>query len=479
MECASVHCLCRLVVSSIGTSEDRDCMLNLGLPPLCTKHTCPFLFCDSIQRWCREKDFKWTNEACLAAARSGHLDTLKYLVEEGCNLVGEQLNIYNSAARGGHAHVLRYLSECDVVKFVWDSQKSFQKAVARSFRSVSGKADFLAEVLDICEDAYISVDDLIRFILLGRKHFRLVEKYFVRVKGYPNIDLEELANPSMVVDAAVEMGSIYMVYWLLGKGFPCDDDTVLSCALQFGHLELLTTLISRGVKWTESSDRRGFQVAATENRVDDIETCMAQPGGGTIFENGRGGDLCSKAAESGASRARRFALEQTKGHKDDDICWNAVQTGKLEVVKVAVEGRAPLSSNCADSAVEGWDERILEYLIVSECPIGDDPFDLAANCDHDDMLNTLVSCKVLPVSPALVEGVVASESCELVEWALEVCDIVSDETLFRAAELFDHEPLKLLYTKVHDAQWRKVYPKLLCKAACDDVKGWIKSTKTW
>lgn len=157
----------------------------------------------------------------------------------------------------------------------------------------------------------------------------------------------------------------------------------------------------------------------------------------------------------------------------------AVQTGKLEVVKAAVEGGAPLSSNCADSAVEGWDERILEYLIVSECPIGDDPFDLAAKCDHDDMLDTLVSCKVLPVSPALVQGVVASGSCELIEWALGVCDKISGETLLRAAELFDQEPLKLLYTKVDETRWRNVYPNLLRKATFVDVKGWIESTKTW
>lgn len=239
---------------------------------------------------------------------------------------------------------------------------------------------------------------------------------------------------------------------------------------------LLTTLISRGRKWTESSDRRGFQVAAAENRVDDIETCMAQPGGGTIFRNGRGEDLCSKAAESGASEALKFALKKTMGHKDD-IYWNAVQTGKLEVVKVAVEGGAPLSSKCVASAVEGWDERILEYLIVLECPIEDDPFELAAKCEHDDMFNTLVSCKVLPVSPALVQGVVASESCELIEWALGVCDKISDETLFRADELFDQEPLKLLYTKVDETRWRKVYPNLLYKATCDDVKGWIESTR--
>lgn len=41
---------------------------------------------------------------------------------------------------------------------------------------------------------------MLRLVLLGRKHFGLVEEYFVRVKGYPNnIDLEELATPSMVI----------------------------------------------------------------------------------------------------------------------------------------------------------------------------------------------------------------------------------------------------------------------------------------
>lgn len=85
--------------------------------------------------------------------------------------------------------------------------------MACKFKSVSRKAEFLAEVLDICEDAYISVNDLIVFVLLGREHFCLVEKYLVRVRGYPN---KELATPSMVVDAAVETGSMYMVDWLMG-----------------------------------------------------------------------------------------------------------------------------------------------------------------------------------------------------------------------------------------------------------------------
>lgn len=33
--------------------------------------------------------------------------------------------------------------------------------------------------------------------------------------------------------------------------------------------------------------------------------------------------------------------------------------------------------------------------------------------------------------------------------------------------------------KVDETRWRKVYPKLLYKATCDDVKGWIESTKTF
>lgn len=292
-ECLVVNswCVVRAVLCfrGVGTSEGRDTAgeRSLWLTDI-SRHSPPcvlnmFALCSSaiqIQRWCREKDFKWTNEACLAAARSGHLDTLKYLVEEGCNLVGEQLNIYNSAARGGHAHVLRYLSECDVVNFVWDSQKAFERAVACNLKSVIEKAEFLAEVLDICEDAYIFLNDLIRFILLGRKHFCLVEKYFVRVRGYPHEELEELATPSMVVDAAVKVGSIYVVDWLMGKGFPCDADTILSYALQFGHVGLLTTLISRGRKWTESSDRRGSRWPLP--RIGSMTWSLAWPSPGEV-----------------------------------------------------------------------------------------------------------------------------------------------------------------------------------------------------
>lgn len=113
--------------------------------PLYTRHLNVFARDFSvihIHRWCREYDFKWTNEACLAAARSGHLDTLKYLVEEGCTLVGEQLNIYKHAARGGHDHVLRHLSECDIVNFTWDSQKRSKEPWRANLSRSHGRRSF-------------------------------------------------------------------------------------------------------------------------------------------------------------------------------------------------------------------------------------------------------------------------------------------------------------------------------------------------
>lgn len=109
----------------------------------------------------------------------------------------------------------------------------------------------------------------------------------------------------------------------------------------------------------------------------------------------------------------------------------------------------------------------------------EDLIELAATFEHLDVLNLLLSARVVPVSPAIGESVVSSGSCRMLQWAFEICGTFSDEALYEAAGMEDCSPLKLLYTRVDDARWKRVYPGLLSVAIADDVEEWIESTRYW
>lgn len=420
---------------------------------------------------------------CTYAAEHGHLEALEHIVKTGFDggqdPPSSQLVPSLRAAGSGQAHVLRYLSEKNIDGFLWDEQHVFNGAVQFfNGKSLDERAAFMTEMLDICETAFVSSFALKRLVLLGPKYFHLVKDNFVRVEGYPNeIDFDV----SWIVDASLSTGSIEAFDWLSGKGYAVDESTVLSTALQYGHMEMLDTLLSRGRSWNDECSRVGFRVAASEDRLQDIQTCMSQSGGETIFGGGRGSDLCCASAEKGALKTLRFSLEKTTGHKGEDICSHAAKSGDLGVVKLVVEKWGiPLSENCIVCAVEGWDWHLLEYLVGQGCPIPDDRFALANMCMHDHMLDSLISCKILPTSPSLVEGVIsASNSCELLEWALGICGTISDTALIDAVETSMIPFLKIVYTKVDEERWKKIYPKLLQEADCDEVREWVESTKTW
>lgn len=432
-----------------------------------------------VLEWCMKR-FEFSSECILTAARYGHIPVLKHLVANGCGLKESPIHPYRNAIRGGHINVLWYLYETDVPNFVWDPVNVIERSMMSRHGSVDDQASLLTNGLAMCDKVKLSMDDLLRLISLGPKYFYLVESNLSRVEGYPDdFPLHELDSPGSVVDEAVSTGTIDNVDWLVSKGFPLEENTALSHALALGKMDLLETFVSRGLKWTPNSCRKGFREAAYENRRDDIETCTDHPGGETIFGDGRGNDICERAADGEALSTLEYALMKTEGPKDEGILVCAVQTGNLAIVKTVLEGGVLPEDNSIISAVEVDDIEIVRCLLDTGCPTEDIMYDLVERCDDDNMRDFLVKSGVLPPTPNLVEGIVLTESCDLLEWALGVCDQVSENALYAAASLESHAPLMLLYTKVDEDSWKKAYPGMWSRAGCDEMKVRIEKTKTW
>lgn len=426
------------------------------------------------------------NDVCSAAAGAGDLEMLKLTVETDCHLMGGNIDVYCSAASGRHAHVLRWLSECEVSKFKWDEQAAFDTALQQYIADTDDKAAFYREVLDICETASISYIQMRRIAGLGVDHLDMLEANLVRLEGYPNTNNEEYPYERRrdVVNSALASGSLETFDFLVEKGFPVDESQVLSICLACGHMDLLRTLMERdGRRWSEGSHTQGFLKAAHEDRLEDLEACMAQPGHSFRWDSVFGGRLCARAAYGGALRVLKVGLVKTsKTHLSDDICSSAVKSGKLDIVKVAVEGGAPLSPSCI---IEVGCLDILKYLVAVGCPTPgfDETYPIVSCAEGQlDVIKYLVSSKIVEVSPTLVERVMclSDEMYEIVEWCLGVCgDEFRDQALTEAAENMDPDVLNLLYTRVDEERWKRVYPTMLGSAHCEEVTEWILTTKTW
>lgn len=420
-----------------------------------------------------------STDVCRAAAGGGGLAMLKLSVQMGCHTKGDPLSLFKYAAEAGQAETLRYLSGCDIPEFIWDTQEALDLAFRYEGGSIGQRAAFFTQVLDICETARIS-HDMFRLVGLGPSYFHLARSSIARVDELPSLRIEDDVDGTEMIDLAVEWGSLEMLDWLLGKGYACDKHNLMVDALFFGHMSLLDTFIKRGMEWTAESDRMGFVKAAREGRLEDLRSCMGQPGGSFVFGNGLGNDIGAAAASTGMIDVLRLALEETTVVPDEDICQNAVMGGSLDALRFAVHRGAPLSSWCMKTVIEEGRIDMVQFLDDSGCPACEyHPAALACQHNQLDMLAFLVSSDMVDVGPGLLERILPYASCKILEWCVGICGETTDEALLVAAESFDYSALKLLYTRVSVAQWRRVYPGLLSRASCDTVKAWVTSTKTW
>jgi len=75
-----------------------------------------------ILKWAVENGMTWDNsgsDACRTAASEGHLEILKWLLENGCRSRGWEQTSCNAAAEGGHLKVLTWIVENNNADYNW------------------------------------------------------------------------------------------------------------------------------------------------------------------------------------------------------------------------------------------------------------------------------------------------------------------------------------------------------------------------
>lgn len=423
---------------------------------------------------------------CIEAARSGNISMLEYAVDEGCDEAGDTINLYTPAIRMGHAHVVEWLYKNDNYMFEWDTQDVFYRALCYAGKSVDEKAVFVRKVLKILEDEIeFTLMHFLKSVMLGEKHFDLVTQNFEKLDGFPQIDMIQLEqiypNPC---NQALRQGSMPMFDWLVDHNLRPSDDEILSDCLRYGHMANLSLFLDRGMFWTEDSSRHGFTTAAGEDRLEDLQICMGQPGGGVIFGGGRGSDLCEEAAEFGAMRVLGFALENTTGKLTYEICEKAAWSNEIQALKMIVGASGPVSAICLAIIIEDGRVEMLEFLLdsgVSMSVMDGGPATRAAYYGHHCVLRLLLAKGVIEASPGLandlVEGGKEYSSMEM-EWFLDDLGGEFHDSLFITATPY-LSTLKLMYSRVDDIRWKRVYGDVLSASRDEHVVKWVKSTKTW
>lgn len=339
-------------------------------------------------------------------------------------------------------------------------------------------------------EIFFTLFEFLKFVELGEKHFDLVTQNFEKLDGFPQIDmvqLEELStNPC---NQALRQGSMSMFDWLVDHHLPPSDANILSDCLGYGHMANLSLFLGRGRGrvWTENSSRGGFIKAAGEDRLEDLQICMGQPGGEVIFGGGRGSDLCEEAAEFGAMRVLEFALENTTGELTDEICEKAASNNEIQALKMIVDASQSLFVNCLHIIIEDGRVEMLEFLLekgFSMIVLDDGPATLAAYYGQLGVLKLLLAKGVIEASPGLAKDLLErgkEYSSGLMEWFLDDLGGEFHDPLFITATPY-LSTLKLMYSRVDDTRWKRVYGDVL--AASKDKWGehvvkWVKSTNTW
>ena len=84
-----------------------------------------------------EGDCPFSDEACVAAARHGHLEALKWLRSEGCPWGESPFDVCSNAVLGNHLHVLKWALEngCALSSFAWAMAESSREEVKEWLRA--------------------------------------------------------------------------------------------------------------------------------------------------------------------------------------------------------------------------------------------------------------------------------------------------------------------------------------------------------
>jgi len=256
------------------------------------------------------------------AARHGHLDVIKYLVEEK----GEEIGDYavEDAAENGHLDVIKYLV---------------------------GKG---AEIGDSVKNA------------AKNGHLNIV-KYLVDEKG------KEIGS---AVNHALSNGHLAVVKYLVDEKGAKIEDTAVENAAYNGHLNIVKYLVDEKGK----KIGRAFYYATADGHLDVLKYLVEEKGQeiGDAVENAAAngylavvkyfvekgaeiGNAVQYAAENGYLDIVKYLVGEKKAEIGKYAVQKTASNGRLDIVKYLVEKGAEIGDSVKNAAAKGHFE-IAEYL---------------------------------------------------------------------------------------------------------------------
>lgn len=283
--------------------------------------------------WLREQEgcHNLESDALSAAACSGHLESVKWLVQAGSRW-DEDIMMY--AAKRGHLHILQWLREQGCT---WNQDTMFNAASGGNLQVVKWLHG------EGCPWDPEAVKEALR-----NDHVELVEWLIVNGCEF------ERDDPLLVVLAATE-GLLEMVQFLVQNGCMVHPNAIQFAAGN-GHMPI--------VEWLHFSQGSGLHAGVMQAAVEKGLLPMA------IWLHERGcimemEDLMTSAAWSGHVEILQWLVKEHDGVITQRVMGTAVRFGELEVVAWLAENNCPWCPEIMVPAVELCDLELVQWLIAN------------------------------------------------------------------------------------------------------------------
>lgn len=255
----------------------------------------------------------WDERTCAKAAYYGHMESLLYLLENGCPC---DFWVAAAAADGGHIHVLQYMHNnatgFDVQTKLWPPY-----VIAAAAHS-GGKQFECLKYLHLMGHPW---DE--RACEAAARGGQLNSLVYLRANGCP--------WSATTFSAAVYFDRLQVLQYLFENGCP-RDEKACSRAAMAGHIEILKYLRYQGCPWGTGWSPCDF--AAHKGKLETLQFAMST---GCQYSE----KLVMKAAESGTLDCLQYLVEDQLLELDERLLHVAFQTGNVECLRYLIDVGCP------------------------------------------------------------------------------------------------------------------------------------------
>lgn len=281
----------------------------------------------------------YTKDLCLdlalhEASSNGHLEIVKFLVENGADVQSEDNYSLRWAVIEGHLEVVKYLVSRGADQFAYDSHAIKTATLYKNYEIIEFLMENITDqkhiLLSLCKTGdlelvkkyinFLNKDEIALGIAADKNHFNIVE-YLIN-NGY---DVQYSNNIALTL--ASDSGHLEMVKYLVSKGASVDDNDnyAIEAASDKGHLKIVKYLLDNGASPTD----RAFYLACKNGKYTTVEL---------LFKNGANintNDVLTGASKNDHENVVQFLLNKGMYTNTDynRALTIAVNNGCLNIVK--------------------------------------------------------------------------------------------------------------------------------------------------